>query len=158
MNCPYCNCEETKVIDSRESKDGSSIKRRRECLKCEKRFSTLEKILKLDLEVLKSNGDVEEFNFQKIKRSIMKACEKRPITLEQIEVVLENILSDIKKIELQQLPTTQIGKMVLRNLKEVDEIAFLKFAIVHNNYGSMKDFIGEIEKLNDFEQIDYKSI
>ena len=156
MNCPYCNNPETKVIDSRESKDGNSVKRRRECLKCSKRYSTIEKVLKLDLGVKKANGDVEVFNLPKLKRSLLKACDKRPITLEQIENLLQHVLNDLKKVEEQTIPTTVVGSLVLKNLKEVDDIAFLKYAIVHNNYGSMKDFMGEIENLKNFEGLDYK--
>lgn len=156
MNCPYCNHEETKVSDSRESKDGSFIKRRRECLKCSKRFSTVEKVLKLDLDVVKANGEVEAFNLAKIKKGIMKACEKRPLTLEQIEDLLDKILLDLKQVEDTTIPTTVVGKIVLKNLRELDEIAFLKFAIVHNNYSSMGEFIEELEKLRTFKEIDLK--
>jgi transcriptional repressor NrdR len=157
MNCPYCNHDETKVIDSRESKDGTCIKRRRECLKCEKRFSTTEKIMKLDLEVKKTSGEVEEFNIQKIRKGLLKACEKRPITLEQIDNLVEKILVDIKKVEDSVIPTSDVGKIVLKNLKDMDEIAFLKFAIVHNNYSSMGEFMQEIDNLKSFEGLDYKS-
>lgn len=155
MNCPYCSHPETKVSDSRESKDGSTIKRRRECLKCEKRFSTIEKVLKLDLEVQKSNGQVEEFNLQKIRKSLLRACEKRPVTLEQIEDVLNNILSDLKQVEETVIPTTIVGRFVLKNLKDLDEIAFLKFAIVHNNYSSLTEFMNEMERLKTFDGLDY---
>lgn len=151
MKCPYCNSDELKVSDSRDSKDGTTIKRRRECLNCEKRFSTIEKILKLDLEVEKSNGTIEEFNIQKIKKSLLKACEKRPITLEQIEQIIDNILTDLKKVNDATIPTSIVGTIVLKNLKDLDEIAFLKFAIVHNNYESMGEFMKEINKLKDFE-------
>lgn len=156
MNCPYCNNHETKVSDSRESKDGISIKRRRECLKCEKRFSTIERVLKLDLEVLKSNGNIEEFNLIKIKKSLLKCCEKRPVTLEDIEKVLDNILSDLKKVETSPLNTSDVGSIVLKNLKDLDEIAFLRYAIVHNNYDSMGEFMNEIGDLSSFKGIDYK--
>ena len=157
MNCPYCNHNETKVIDSRESKDGALIKRRRECLHCEKRFSTAEKILKLDLEVQKADGNVEVFNLHKIKSSLLKACEKRPVTLEQIEELIEKILSDIKKEDVTIIPTAIVGKTVLKNLKVLDEIAFLKFALVHNNYETVKEFMNEIEELKTFEGLGYKS-
>lgn len=156
MNCPYCNHIETKVLDSRESKDGTTIKRRRTCGKCEKRFTTSEKVLKLDLEVLKSDGEVQEFNLSKIKKSLLKCCDKRPVTLEQIEGVLENVLEDLKKVEITQLKTSDIGKIVLKSLKDVDEIAYLRFAIVHNNYGCMNDFMSELEKLKSFDGLEYK--
>lgn len=155
MECPYCNNNETKVIDSRESKDASSIKRRRECLKCLKRFSTIEKVLKLDLEVQKASGEIQEFNLQKIKKSLLKACEKRPITLEQIENIQENILKDLKKVEETIISTSLVGNIVLKNLKEIDEIAFLKYALVHNNYESIKDFMKEMDKLKNFDGFNY---
>ena len=155
MNCPYCNHNETKVTDSRESKDGTLIKRRRECNGCEKRFSTIEKILKLDLEVLKQNGDVQEFNFEKIRKSLIKSCEKRPITLEHIENILEEILEKIKKIEEDTIPTSKIGKVVLDVLKKNDEIAFLKYAIVHKKYNSMNMFVKELNSLKSFKGIEY---
>lgn len=154
MNCPYCNHEETKVNDSRESKDHSFIKRRRECLGCGKRFTTVEKVQKLDLEVVKSKGEVEEFNLQKIKKSLLKACDKRPITLEQIENLIDNIVSDIKQVEENPIPTRVVGHFVLKNLKDLDEIAFLKYAIVHNNYSSMGEFKEEIDKLISYKGLD----
>ena len=157
MNCPYCNHNETKVNDSRESKDGTVIKRRRECLNCEKRFSTIEKLQKLDLEVEKSNGTIEEFNIHKIKNSLLKACEKRPITLEQIEDIITNVLFDLKRVDESTISTAIVGQIVLLHLKELDEIAFLKYAIIHNNYSSMNDFIKEIGNLKDFKGLDYKN-
>jgi len=156
MNCPYCTNPETKVIDSRESKDGSIIKRRRECLKCQKRFSTVEKVLNLDLEIKKSSGEVEEFNLQKIRKSLLKACEKRPVTLEQIEDILNNVLNGLKQVEETSIPTSVVGNIVLKNLRDVDEISFLKYAIVHNNYSSINEFMGEMEGLRSFENVDYK--
>lgn len=156
MNCPYCEHNDTKVNDSRESKDGTTIKRRRECQNCSKRFSTVEKVLKLDLEVVKSNGETEEFNIQKIKRSLLKAFEKRPVTLEQIENIINAVLKDLKKVTETQIPTSIVGKMVLKNIKDLDEIAFLKYAIVHNNYGSMSDFMKEIDKIKDFKGLNYR--
>ncbi len=148
MKCPYCDADDTKVLDSRESKDQLSIKRRRECNNCKKRFSTIEKILKLDLEVKKANGGIEEFNLSKIKRSLLKACEKRPITLEDIENLLDKISSDLKEIKETPIPTSEVGKIVQKNLKELDEMAFIKYAIVHNNYESIKEFRKELIKLN----------
>lgn len=152
MDCPYCKHLETKVIDSRESKDHSTIKRRRECAKCHKRFSTIEKVLKLDLEVVKSNGEVEDFNIAKIRKGLLKASEKRPVTLEQIEGVLDKVMKDLKEVQTATVPTSVVGKIVLKNLKEIDEIAYLKFAIVHNNYGSMTEFMEEVQELVEFEK------
>jgi len=156
MNCPYCEYNDTKVNDSRETKDGTMIKRRRECQNCNKRFSTVEKVLKLDLEVEKSDGTIEEFNIQKIKRSLLKAFDKRPITLEQIENTVNAVLNDLKKVTEEKIPTSIVGKMVLKNIKDLDEIAFLKYAIVHNNYKSMNDFMKEIDKIKDFKGLNYR--
>ena len=152
MICPYCNNDETKVIDSRDSKDGNSIKRRRECLSCEKRFSTVEKLLKLDLEVQKSNGKTEVFSLGKLKNSLLKACEKRNITLEQIDNILELILQDLKQHSNTIIATKVVGRSVLKNLKELDEIAFLRFAIVHNNYLNIKELESEISSLKNFNK------
>lgn len=147
MICPYCNFDDTKVIDSRDSKDGNAIKRRRECLKCEKRFTTVEKVLKLDLEVEKSTGQVEVFSLNKLKNSLIKACEKRNVTLEKIDETLDNILDDLKAHTGTKIPTKVVGRCVLKNLKKLDEIAFLRFAIVHNNYLNIKEFESEITTL-----------
>jgi transcriptional repressor NrdR len=152
MNCPYCDCVETKVNDSREGKDGSFVKRRRECFHCGKRFSTIEKVLKLDLEVVKSDGRVEEFNLAKIKKSLLKACEKRPVTLEQVEELIDQIMLDLKQVEESSIPTTTVGTIILRRLRHFDEIAFLKFAIVHNNYSSLGEFKEELERLQAFSE------
>lgn len=150
MMCPYCGNEELKVIDSRDSKDGENIKRRRECLKCNKRFSTIEKILKLDLEVLKSDGSVEEFNIQKIKKSLLKCCEKRPVTLEQIDEITQFVLGDLKKSGGGVINSSDIGNSVMCELFKVDKIAFLKYAIVHHKYNSLDEFTTYLEKLKEY--------
>lgn len=150
MKCPYCDNKETRVIDSRESKEKSYIKRRRECIRCEKRFSTLEKIQKLDLEVLKSDGRIEEFTIEKLKKSIIKSCVKRPVTLDDVEVVAQKSFEDLKLEEQVPIPTKSIAKVVLRHLKELDDISFLRFAIVHNNYATMEEFSKEMTKLKKF--------
>lgn len=150
MNCPYCESRDTKVLDSRESKDGDEIKRRRQCEKCENKFSTIEKLIKLDLEVEKNNKEIETFNLSKLKKSILKACDKRPITLEQIDKTTESILVDLKKINLSPIPTSKIGTIVLKNLKKLDEIAYLHFAIVHKKYESIKEI------LKNFDKVKYK--
>ncbi|MFP4402583.1 MAG: transcriptional regulator NrdR [Candidatus Nanoarchaeia archaeon] len=150
MLCPYCGTEELKVVDSRDSKDGENIKRRRECLSCNKRFSTIEKILKLDLEVQKSSGEIEEFNIQKIKKSLLKCCDKRPITLEQIDIITQQVISDLKKERGRVISSTHIGNSVMCQLFSVDKIAFLKYAIVHHNYNSLDEFTTYLEKLKEY--------
>lgn len=155
MNCPYCNNENTKVSDSRDSKDGSSIKRRRTCISCDKKFVTIEKILKLNLEVEKQNKKIEDFDLKKIKNSIIKACDKRKITLEDIDTILEIIMKELKNFENDKMTTSEIGNVVLKNLKNFDEIAFLKYAIVHNRYENINAFSNELNKLKAFDSIKY---
>lgn len=150
MLCPYCGSEELKVIDSRDSKDGENIKRRRECLSCSKRFSTIEKIIKLDLEVQKSSGEIEEFNIQKIKKSLLKCCDKRPITLEQIDQLTQKVMSDLKKEQKGLITSQDIGNAVMCELFITDKIAFLKYAIVHHKYNSLEDFTQYLEKLKEY--------
>jgi len=148
MKCPFCGSLDLKVLDSRDSKDQLSIKRRRECNSCENRFTTIEKIQRLDLEVKKSNNEIEYFNLNKIKNSLLKSCDKRPITLEQIDNLLNKIVLSIKGVKQSPIKTSEIGKIVQKNLKELDEMAFIKYAIVHNNYESIKEFRKELIKLN----------
>ena len=151
MNCPYCNSSDTKVFDSRETKDNLSIRRKRECSKCQKRFLTIETISKLELEVKKQNEKIEPFDLDKIKKSLLKCCEKRPVTLEDIQKLLDKILNDIKKIKSDLIDSSKIGKIVLKNLKELDEIAFVKYYLVYNKYDSLKDFIEEVKNLKSFK-------
>ena len=156
MNCPYCNHQETKVYDSRESKDGTNVKRRRECSKCQKRFLTVEKIIKLQLEIEKRNGKIEEFNLEKIRKSLLKCAEKRPITLEQVDDCVERVIEELKQIEETTIPTATVGKVILNVLKDLDEISFLKYAIVHNKYESINSFVNELNELKSFKGIEYK--
>lgn len=150
MLCPYCSNTDLKVIDSRDSKDGETIKRRRECLTCNKRFTTIEKILKLDLEVQKTNGEIEVFNLQKIKKSLMKSCDKRPVTLEQIDNLTQAVILDLKKSESGVINSVDIGKTVMCHLFKIDKMAFLKYAIVHHKYNSFDEFTQYLEKLQQF--------
>ena len=156
MNCPYCNHHETKVYDSRESKDGLNVKRRRECLNCQKRFLTVEKTIKLQLEVEKRDGKIEDFNLEKIRKSLLKCCEKRPITLEQIDICAEKVVEELKQVDEGIIQTIFIGKILLNILKDLDEIAFLKYAIVHNKYESINSFVQELNDLKSFKGIEYK--
>ena len=146
MNCPYCNSNNIKVIDSRESKDGKVIRRRRECLNCGKRFSTVETIVKLDLQVRKNSGEIEDFNINKIKEGLMKACKKRPITLEEIEKTTEQILEELKKTNDDIIETEKIGEVVRKHLKNLDEIAYLRFSLVYKRYNTIEDFFEDMKE------------
>ncbi len=140
MRCPYCKGQELKVIDSREAEE--TTRRRRECLECKKRFTTYERVEKTDLTVTKKDGRGEPFNLEKLKAGILKACEKRPISREKIDNICEEIEARLKKRESVEVPSTVIGEIVMKRLKKLDDIAYVRFASVYKEF---KD-IGELKK------------
>ncbi|MDR0850219.1 MAG: transcriptional regulator NrdR [Christensenellaceae bacterium] len=147
MKCVFCGFEESKVIDSRSTEDSNSIRRRRECLKCGKRFTTYETVESVPILVIKSNGSRQPFDVQKIKRGIIKACEKRPITLSQIEDVVTGIEKKITNSLDQEVSSNYIGELVMEGLKPLDEIAYVRFAAVYRKFKDIsmfKTFINEI--------------
>ncbi len=146
MKCPYCGSNNIRVIDSRDTREGL-IKRRRECIDCGKRFSTIETIIKLDLQVKKSSGKIEDFELEKIKKGLLKACDKRPVTLEEIDNITNRVIERLKEIDDEVISSETIGKVVLEELRKTDEIAFLKFAIVHKKYSSLGEFLNDINNL-----------
>ena len=143
MLCPYCQKKDSKVIDSRESDE--SIRRRRECLACGKRFTTYERTEKTDLVVIKKDGRREPFNIEKIKAGILKACEKRPISIEKIESICYEIESRLKKRKKIEIPTDLIGEFVMKKLKKADEIAYLRFASVYKEFKNVGEFKKELK-------------
>ena len=147
MHCPYCNHEETKVIDSREVLDSNSIKRRRECVRCEKRFSTKENVQSLDIEVIKKDGKREEFSREKIKRGMIIACQKRPVSDEQLEQALNRIEFTIKNAHSTEVPSSLIGQEVMKELKKLDKVAFIRFASVYKEFKDLEEFNEQLQKL-----------
>ncbi len=145
MKCPYCFHEETKVIDSRESED--TTRRRRECLKCEKRFTTYEKVEGLDLFVIKKDRRREPFSVEKLKKGILTACEKRPIPTEKIDLMIHEIEKDLRKKDTNDIPAKEIGEIVMKKLKNLDKIAYIRFASVYKSFEDMDSFKDEIKKL-----------
>jgi len=145
MICPYCFHEETKVVDSRESED--TTRRRRECLKCEKRFTTYEKVEGLDLFVIKKDGRREPFKIEKLKKGILTACEKRPIPTEKIDLTLQEIERDLRKRDSNDIPTKEIGELVMKKLKALDKVAYIRFASVYKSFKDVDSFKDEIKKL-----------
>lgn len=147
MKCPYCSNIEDKVIDSRPNEDNSSIRRRRECTKCGKRFTTYEKIETVPLMVVKKDGTREEFDTNKILGGLLRACEKRPVsitTLEKLVYDIENqLLTSLKK----EVESTLIGEMVMDKLKDVDDVAYVRFASVYRQFKDINTFISELQKL-----------
>lgn len=146
MLCPYCMQSELKVIDKREA-DEKSIRRRRECLKCGKRFTTYERIESADLIVVKKDGRRERFEREKLKRGILKACEKRPVTNEMIERVMDEIETDLRNEDRVEIPSKKIGQLVMRKLKKTDKIAYIRFASVYREFQDVDSFAKEVKSL-----------
>jgi transcriptional repressor NrdR len=147
MNCPFCNNPETKVVDSRETNEGKITRRRRECLKCEARFSTYEEVELLRLVVIKKDGSKTEYDKNKIETGIRKALEKRPISEEKIAKLMGDIEYEISALEKAEVATREIGKIVLEKLKELDEVAYVRFASVYKSFGSVESFKKELDML-----------
>ncbi|MFA6047557.1 MAG: transcriptional regulator NrdR [Parcubacteria group bacterium] len=145
MNCPFCNNQETKVVDSRDTSDGKITRRRRECFKCTARFSTYEEIELLRLAIVKKDGSKVDYDKCKIEAGIKKALEKRPITQERFAKLMGDIEYDMRSMEKPEITTREIGKMVLKKLKELDEVAYVRFASVYKSFGSIESFKKELD-------------
>jgi len=146
MKCPECNSIEDKVVETRESKDGKYIRRRRQCLKCEKRFTTYEKIEGIPLMVEKKDGRREEFDLDKVRKGLYRAVEKRPISKKQIEQValqVEELVSDMEK----EISTKAIGQFIMNKLKILDKVAYVRFASVYFDFRSLEEFMTELHSL-----------
>lgn len=147
MKCLTCGCDESKVIDSRMIDDGKSIRRRRECLKCGKRFTTFETIETTPILVIKNNQTREPFNKEKIKSGIIKACEKRPVSILQINNLVDEIERDIQNSLKSEVETKTIGEMVMKKLKELDGIAYVRFASVYRQFTDVTNFINFLKNI-----------
>lgn len=147
MVCPFCNNLETKVIDSRESSDGKVIRRRRECLKCRKRFSTYEQLELLNFVVMKKDGRKEDYNREKLEAGIRKALEKRPVEEKKIDEIVDEIEFKLQQKGNCEVSSKEIGNLVLEKLKGLDDVAYLRFASVYKSFGSAESFKREVEKL-----------
>ena len=147
MRCPYCGASEDKVVDSRSSREGRAIRRRRECLTCAKRFTTYEYVEEPSLTVIKSDGRREPFTRQKLLNSIKIACNKRPIASDQIEAMVEDIESGIYRLPDSEISTKHIGQMVMDKLRQADEVAYVRFASVYRQFRDTTEFMEELRKL-----------
>lgn len=147
MKCPYCGFIESKVIDSRPTDENTSIRRRRECLKCEKRFTTYEKLESIALVVIKKDNSRQPFNRNKILQGIMTACEKRPISLVQMEKIADDIESTLAQSMEREIPSTKIGALVMRKLRNLDEVAYVRFASVYKQFDDVSTFMEELQGL-----------
>ncbi len=147
MNCPFCSNSETKVIDSRPTDEGNSIRRRRECLECKRRFTTYEKIEEIPLVVVKKDMSRESFNRDKIRNGIIKACEKRPVSLQTIEHIVEELEKELQSCLEKEIESVHIGELVMQYLKDTDEVAYVRFASVYRQFKDINTFMDELKKI-----------
>lgn len=147
MKCPYCNYYDTSVLDSRDSEDLGSIRRRRECLKCEKRFTTYERVDMVDLIVLKKDGRREQFDRKKLMTGMLKATEKRPVTMDEIEKAVDEIEMELRKRDSIEIPSADMGDIVLKRLKKLDQLAYIRFASVYRSFDDLETFEKEVKSL-----------
>ncbi len=145
MKCPFCNKENTKVIDSRPAEDNNSIRRRRQCDACGKRFTTYEKVESIPLIVIKKDNNREPYDRQKIEKGILRSCHKRPVSAEQMTTLVDEIETQIFNMEAKGIPSSAIGEIVMNKLKDVDEVAYVRFASVYREFKDANTFINEIK-------------
>ncbi len=147
MKCPYCEHSESKVIDSRESRNGFRIRRRRECLSCSKRFTTYEKIEEIPYMVVKKDGSRQPFDSQKLLRGLLKACEKRPVPVSKLEEIVEEIETKLQESPDKEIKASEIGQLVVKKLKRLDKVAYVRFASVYRDFKDVLEFKEELETL-----------
>ena len=147
MKCPFCGYSESKVIDSRPAEEGATIRRRRECLACQKRFTTYEIIERLPLVVVKRDGSRQTFDRVKLINGMVRACEKRPVSLPQLESIADDIEQELQSSLEREVSTVAIGEMVMSRLKAVDEVSYVRFASVYRSFKDINTFMEELTKL-----------
>ncbi len=146
MKCPYCG-EESRVLESRHAEDGNTIRRRRECLACGRRFSTTERVEEQPLVVIKKDGSREAFDRNKILTGLLKACEKRPVPLAELERIVEEVERELRNIQERELPSVVIGEKVMERLRTLDGVAYVRFASVYRQFKDLSEFREQLEKL-----------
>ncbi len=147
MKCPFCGFLEDKVVDSREAKDGDAIRRRRECLQCSRRFTSYERIDEIPYMVVKKDGKREIFERNKIMAGLLRACEKRPISSSQLESIVDTVEKHVQDSIDRELPTSEMGKIIMRRLKELDKVAYVRFASVYLEFEDVSEFMTELKNL-----------
>ena len=147
MKCPFCSFAESRVIDSRPTDEGGSIRRRRECLHCGKRFTTYENVERLPLIVIKKNGSRQSYDRNKLLGGVLRACEKRPVSLQQMEALVSDVEQMLQNKLEREVTTAQIGELVMDRLKRLDEVAYVRFASVYRQFADIKTFLTEVNKL-----------
>jgi transcriptional repressor NrdR len=149
MICPFCRVDNDKVIDSRTSMDGSAIRRRRECLGCKRRYTTYERVEEMSLRVVKKDGNLAPFEREKIRKGLEKACWKRPIGAVEIDQTLTNIENEIYAQFDSEIPSHELGEIVMRHLRKLDQIAYVRFASVYREFKDVREFVDELEPMLD---------
>lgn len=149
MKCPYCGEEDTKVIDSRPADDNSSIRRRRHCLKCNRRFTTYEKVESIPLVVIKKDDSRETYDRSKIEAGIFRSCHKRPVSVDEMNKLIDEIENEIFNKEDKEIPSSVIGEIVMDKLKSLDAVAYVRFASVYREFKDVNTFMSELKKLLD---------
>lgn len=147
MKCPFCGHPEDKVIDSRESKEGELIRRRRECLECMRRFTTYERIDEIPYMVIKKDGRREKFDRQKVMTGLLKASEKRPISMGQLANIIDDVETKLAETPDRELSTTEVGELLMQSLKKLDKIAYVRFASVYRDFQDVEAFLNEVTDL-----------
>ena len=147
MKCPFCGFLEDKVVDSREAKDGDSIRRRRECLSCARRFTSYERIDEIPYMVVKKDGKRESFERNKIITGLLRACEKRPISSAQLESIVNDVEKSVQDSATRELSTNDVGKIIMKRLKELDKVAYVRFASVYLEFEDVSEFMTELKYL-----------
>ena len=147
MKCPYCNHPDTRVIDSRPAEDGSSIRRRRSCDVCGKRFTTYEKVETSPLIIIKKDNNREQYNRRKIENGVLQACYKRPVSAEEIQQAIDRIETKIFNLEEKEIPSSTVGELVMEELKDLDEVAYVRFASVYREFKDVNTFMDELKKI-----------
>ena len=149
MRCPYCGYRESKVVDSRPADEGASIRRRRECLSCEKRFTTYEKVETIPLIVIKKDHTREQYDRSKIEGGVLRACHKRPISVNQINQLVDEVETEIFNREEKEIPSSLIGELVMDKLKDLEAVAYVRFASVYREFKDVNTFMSELKKMLD---------
>ena len=147
MKCPFCGYLDSKVVDSRPAEDGASIRRRRECLECHKRFTTFEVMESLPVVVIKKDGSRQSFDRSKLLNGIIRACEKRPVSFENMEKMVDELEQILQNEMNREVPSAQIGEMVMDRLKDMDEVAYVRFASVYRQFKDISTFMSELNKM-----------
>ena len=147
MKCPFCGFEESKVVDSRHSEDGASIRRRRECLSCQKRFTTYEYVESLPIVVVKKDNGRQSFDRNKILNGMVRACEKRPVSMAEMEAAVDEIVQTVQNSLDREVSTDRIGELVMAKLKNMDQVAYVRFASVYRQFKDLNSFREELNKI-----------